>query len=207
MPWQSVDGWLDELASGTPTPGGGGAAALTAATGAALVSMVCQLTIGKPRYAEHEEKLRAVLTEATALRGQALELAEADARAFGTVIAAYRLAQATGEQKQARGEAIQAALAAAADVPLRVAALAAAVIRLAADIVDRSNVNVLSDVAVAAVTARAALEAAAINVEVNRAGLTGTGTRARLAGQLAAHTGAAAAADAVAAQVRVRLAG
>lgn len=202
-----LDGWLDELASGEPTPGGGAAAALTAATSAALISMVCNLTIGKPRYAEHEEKLRGVLAEATALRAQALELADADAAAFASVIAAYRLARETGEQKQARAETIQAALAGAADVPLRIAALAATVIRLAADIVDRSNVNVLSDVAVAALTARAAVEAAAVNVEVNLAGLTDTGMRARLAGQLAAHTGATAAADAVVAQVRVRIAG
>lgn len=202
-----LDGWLDELASGEPTPGGGAAAALTAATSAALISMVCNLTIGKPRYAEHEEKLRGVLAEATALRAQALELADADAAAFASVIAAYRLARETGEQKQARAETIQAALAGAADVPLRIAALAATVIRLAADIVDRSNVNVLSDVAVAALTARAAVEAAAVNVEVNLAGLTDTGMRARLAGQLAAHTGATATADAVVAQVRVRIAG
>lgn len=205
MPTQTVDAWLSELASASPTPGGGGAAAMTAAISAALIAMVCNLTIGKRGYAEHDEKLQAVLREADGLRVSALDLAEADARAFETLLAGYKLAKDTGEEKQIRARAIQAALAGAADVPLRVAEVAAAVIGLAGDIADRSNVNVLSDVAVAAITAGAALDAAIVNVEVNLAAIDDSALRARLADRLTTLAGAASDAQAVARAVRARI--
>ena len=205
MPTQTVDEWLSELASASPTPGGGGAAALTAAISAALISMVCNLTIGKRGYAEHEDKLREVLREADDLRARALGLAEADARAFEALMATYKLARDTGEEKQARAKAIQTALADAADVPLRIAELATAAARLARDIADRSNVNVLSDVAVAAVIAGAALDAAIVNVEVNLAAIEDSALRDRLAGQLATLSGAGPQAQAVARAVRARI--
>jgi formiminotetrahydrofolate cyclodeaminase len=205
VPWQPVDAWLSDLASGSPTPGGGGAAALSAATGAALVSMVCELTVGRPRYAEHEQRLREILAEASGLRERALELAGADARAFDTVIAAYRLPRDSEDAKRERESAIQAALASAAVVPVHVAEVAARVIGLAGELPGRCNPSVLSDVAVAAVTARAALDSAAINVEVNLASMHDAERRASLAGQLAAHAGAAAAAERIAAEVRTRI--
>jgi formiminotetrahydrofolate cyclodeaminase len=205
MPTQTVDEWLSELASASPTPGGGGAAALTAAISAALISMVCNLTIGKRGYTEHEDKLREVLREADGLRARALGLADADARAFEALMATYKLARDTDEEKQARAKAIQAALADAADVPLRIAELAAAAARLARDIADRSNVNVLSDVAVAAVTAGAALDAAIVNVEVNLAAIEDSALRDRLAGQLATLSAAGPQAQAVARAVRARI--
>lgn len=205
MPTQTVDAWLSELASASPTPGGGGAAAMTAAISAALIAMVCNLTIGKRGYAEHDEKLQAVLREADGLRVSALDLAEADARAFETLLASYKLAKDTDEEKQIRARAIQAALAGAADVPLRVAEVAAAVIGLAGDIADRSNVNVLSDVAVAAITAGAALDAAIVNVEVNLAAIDDSALRARLAARLTTLAGAASDAQAVTRAVRARI--
>jgi formiminotetrahydrofolate cyclodeaminase len=146
-----------------------------------------------------------VLREADGLRARALDLAEADARAFEAVLASYQLARTTDEEKQRRARAIQAALADAADVPLRVAELAAAVVGLAREIVDRSNVNVLSDVAVAAVTAGAALDAAIVNVEVNLAAIEDSALRARLAAQLTTLAGAASDAQAVARAVRARI--
>jgi formiminotetrahydrofolate cyclodeaminase len=201
----SVEDWLGELASESPTPGGGGAAGLIASTGAALVSMVCNLTIGKPKYAEHEEVLRRVLAEAGELRAAALELAEQDARAFDAVIAAYRLPRESEDQKAQRTAAIQAALLGAADVPLRTARLSADVIKLAAEIVDRSNVNVLSDVAVAAAAAVAALRAAKINVAVNLSGIEDAQARERLASALQEYLTAAERGEAVIAEVERRL--
>lgn len=146
-----------------------------------------------------------MLREADGLRARAVELAQADARAFETVMAAYKLARDTDEEKQARARAIQAALADAADVPLRVAGLAAAVIGLAGDIVGRSNVNVLSDVAVAALTAGAALGAAIVNVEVNLAGIDDSALRDRLLAQLVTLASAESDAQAVARDVRARI--
>ncbi|GAA3434702.1 cyclodeaminase/cyclohydrolase family protein [Kutzneria kofuensis] len=182
---QTIGGWLDELASGAPAPGGGAVAAMHAAMAAGLVSMVCELTVGRPKYAEHEPTMREVLALAGERRQAAVELAEADAEAFTAVTAAYRLPKATDEEKAARTAAIQEALVKAADVPLRTAALAGEVLELARRIRPGANVNVLSDVAVAAVSARAAMQAAAVNVAVNRASMTDVVARARLEAELA----------------------
>lgn len=201
----TLEDFLASLASAAPAPGGGAAAAMQAALGAALVSMVCNLTIGKARYAEHEPTMRRVLAEADAARGRALTLAAEDADAFGAVSAAYRLPRDTDADRADRGRAIQRALVHAADVPLRTAALAAAVVHLCADILDGANVNVLSDVGVAAASARAALESAALNVHVNLAGLTDAGTRTALAAQLDAHVSAVDAATDIVRAARNRI--
>jgi methenyltetrahydrofolate cyclohydrolase len=195
---QTVDAWLAELASDAPAPGGGAAAAMNAAVGAALVSMVCRFSAGQPAFAE-------VLVRADALRHEALSLAEQDAAAFGKVVAAYRLPKESDEAKRARTAAIQEALVGAAEVPLRVAALAAEVIGLAERILDGANANVLSDVAVAASSAQAALTAAVVNVEVNLAALHDTGQRSALAAALSAHAAASSDADAIVQSVRERM--
>lgn len=202
---QPIGGWLDELASAAPTPGGGAAAAMSAATGAALVAMVCNLTIGKPRYAEHEDAMRAALAEATSLRSDALRLADEDAAAFGAVSDAYKLPSASDEQKAARSSAIQEALVGAADVPLRTAALAADVIALAARVLPGANVNVLSDVAVAASSARAALDAGLVNVAVNVASMTDAARGSALTSSAERFAPALAEADRVVAEVRDRI--
>jgi formiminotetrahydrofolate cyclodeaminase len=202
---QTVGEWLDELASDAPAPGGGAAAAMNAALGAALVAMVCNLTIGKPRYAEHDQTMREALEQATALRGQALHLAAEDAEAFAAVAAAYKLSKDTDEANQTRTAAIQRALLRAADVPRRTAELAAAVIALAGRILDGANVNVLSDVAAAAASARAALEAARINVEINLAAMDDPARRTEIAVALSQHTSAVQAAEDTIAAVRERI--
>lgn len=202
---QTISEWLDELASPSPTPGGGAAAALLAGTGAALVGMVANLTIGNPRYAEHEAVMTAARDRAADLRVEAAGLAEADEAAFGAVIDAYRLPKGTPEEKAQRTAAIQRALAGAAGVPLRLAAVAAEIVRLAESILDGANANVLSDVAVAADAARAALTSAAVNVEVNTAALADRAAAAALGEELAVHLGAVALADKVSAAVRARI--
>ena len=168
----SLEQWLDDLASEAPAPGGGAAAALAAAAGAALVEMVCNLTVGKPAFAEHEERLIEARARAGARRAEALALADEDAEAFSAVIAAYRLPRETDEDKSARSAQIQAALAHAADVPRRTAVAAGDVLDLAESIVDRSNPNVISDVAAAAASARAALATAVVNIEINITSIT-----------------------------------
>jgi formiminotetrahydrofolate cyclodeaminase len=202
---QTLDGWLDDLASASPAPGGGAAAAVANAIAAALVSMVCNLTIGKPKFADVEPAMRDVLTEATTLRRESLGVAGDDAAAFDAVIAAYRLPRQTADEQAARTAAIQDALVAAAEVPLRLAGLAADVIALAERIVDDANPNVVSDVAVAASSARAALEAAVVNVEVNVASITDPERRGELTTRLADLDRSAAAADRVVRRVRDRL--
>jgi formiminotetrahydrofolate cyclodeaminase len=181
--------WLDRLGSAAPTPGGGGATALAASTAAALVEMVVNLTVGKTAYAEHEPYVRPIGVEARALRGRALELIAEDQTAFDQVMAAYGLPRDSAEDKTARDAAIQDATVAAAGPPMRVAQVAGRVIELAAALPGRSNRTVLSDVGVAASLAVAALESAAINVEVNLGALKDQGVRAELRKELDGYLG------------------
>lgn len=202
---QPIGSWLDDLASAAPAPGGGAAAAMNAAVGAALVSMVCNLTIGKPKYAEHEPIMREALDAATRLRAQAVQLADDDAAAFGAVTDAYKLPKETDADRTTRTAAIQAALVGAAAVPLRVAAVAAEIIELTGRVLPGANVNVLSDVAVAAASARAALDAAVINVEINLGAMKDEERRAGLRVEVDRHAAAAAAADDIVNAVRERI--
>jgi len=176
----SIEEWLDALASSAPAPGGGAAGAFAAAIAAALIEMATSLTIGKPAYAEHEAGLVAVHARAGDLRREALELVEEDATAFQRVIDAYRLPRETDDQRETRTRRIQEALVAAAEVPRRTATNASEAIELAARIVPWTNVNVVSDVAMAAASARAALVSALVNVEANRNGIDDVDVREEL---------------------------
>ena len=202
-----IGDWLDDLASESSAPGGGAAAALDAAVGAALISMVCNLTIGRPKYAEYDDTNKAALETATRLRAEALELAEADEAAFTKVTDAYKLPRATDEEKAARTAAIQASLIDAAGVPLRTAALCAEIISLAVKIEPGSNTNLISDVAVAAASARAALDSAALNVEINLGAMNDAANRDRIAAELKQYTAAMPDADAIVAKIRGRITG
>ena len=95
-----VDVFLDALASDAPTPGGGAVAALAGASGAALISMVCNLTIGRTGYEEAEERMRGVLDEAEASRTVLLDLADRDAAAFGSVMAAFKMPKETDAERR-----------------------------------------------------------------------------------------------------------
>jgi methenyltetrahydrofolate cyclohydrolase len=88
---QTIGSWVDDLSSSEPAPGGGAGAAMNAVVGASLIAMVCNLTIGRPRYAVHEEVMARTLAVAVDLRNRAVQLAEDDATAFGAVAAAYQL--------------------------------------------------------------------------------------------------------------------
>ena len=169
---EAIGSWLAALASSAPAPGGGAAAALEVAMGAALVAMVCNLTIGKPAFAEHEAGLTDVRDRAEELRKQATQLAAEDADAFSAVIAAYRLPKETDAERAERAARIQAALAVAADVPRRTAAAASEVLDLAERIVPDANPNVISDAGAAAGAARGALQTALLNIDANLASLT-----------------------------------
>ena len=168
---QPVQQFLDELASKAPTPGGGSAAAIMAAMGAALVSMVCNLTLGKKNYAAVEEEIKAVLARSEDLRIHLTEMVRADVEVFDQVMAAYGMPKANEEDKQVRGLAIQAALQAATDVPLACAKASAEVIELSRIVSAKGNKNVVSDAGVAVLAAYAALKSAALNVYVNVAAL------------------------------------
>jgi formiminotetrahydrofolate cyclodeaminase len=162
-----VEPFLDALASNKATPGGGSAAAILGAMGAALVSMICNLTIGKKKYAEVESELKDVLAKAEALRHRLTGMIEDDVKAFDAVMAAYGMAKETDTDKAARDKAIQAALKQATEVPMRCCQAAREVIDLAAIASDKGNLNVISDAGVGVLAAYAALRSAALNVFTN----------------------------------------
>lgn len=163
----TVVAYLDALASGAPTPGGGGAAALAGAMAAALISMVCHLTIGKQRYAEAEDEMRAVLDRSETLRAELTHLAEDDVAAFKRLSAAYKLPRVTEADIAIRRDAIQEALKRATEVPLRTARAAAALLPLCPPVAERGNQAAVSDVGVAVQLAHAAIRSALLNVEIN----------------------------------------
>jgi methenyltetrahydrofolate cyclohydrolase len=163
----SVESFLDALASSAATPGGGSAAAIMGGMGAALVSMVCNLTIGKKKYAEVEADMKDILAKAEDLRHRMTGAIQEDVRAFDTVMAAYGMPKETDSEKEARGETIQAALKQATEVPIRCCHLAREVIDLALVASEKGNLNVISDAGVGVLAAYAALRSAALNVYIN----------------------------------------
>lgn len=166
-----VDEFLDALASKSPTPGGGGGAALAGALAAALASMVCNLTVGKEKYAGVQDDILDLLAKSEDLRRRLTELVETDEAAYGVLSAAYKLPKDTGEQKQARTAAIQEALISATATPMEIARACVQVLSLCGPIAEKGNVSAVSDAGVAALLAEAGLRSAALNVLINLAAI------------------------------------
>jgi len=168
---KSVQTFIDELASKAPTPGGGSAAAVMGAQAAALISMVCNLTIGKPKYAEVEEDMRALLEKSEALRETLTGMIKVDVDVFDRLMATYGLAKDSDEEKAARSSAIQAVLKEATVVPLACARACAETIVLSRIAAEKGNIGVISDAGVAVMAGYGALKSAALNVYINAGGL------------------------------------
>ncbi len=187
----TVREFLEVLASSAPAPGGGAAAALVGAMGAALIEMTGNLTVGRPKFADVEQEAQRIVSAANETRHFFERAADEDARAFAGVSAAYKLPRERDAEKEARSAAVQTALGIAARAPLGVAGRAAELIDLAQQGVGVLNPAVVSDVMVGALLAYAALEGAGINVEVNLGALKDDALRQPLDQGLAeARTGA-----------------
>jgi len=163
----SLDGWIDELAGGSPVPGGGSAAALAGALGAALVAMVARLTIGRKAYPDAQTRATEILAEADRLRGELRRLVDEDALAYTAVSQAYKIPK----DDPTRPRAVDDALVGAARTPAEVAKRAARVLILAKDIERIGNKNAVSDARVAGALARTAIEGAVENIKVNVAAM------------------------------------
>ncbi|HHE55184.1 MAG TPA: methenyltetrahydrofolate cyclohydrolase [Caldithrix abyssi] len=164
---KSVQQFLDELASRQATPGGGSAAAIMGAQSAALTSMVCNLTIGKPRYAEVEEEMQALLLRSELLREQLTGMIKADVDVFDKLMACYGLSKDSDEEKAERSAQIQSVLKQATIVPLECAKACAEAIELSRIAADKGNTGVISDAGVAVMAGYSALKSAALNVYIN----------------------------------------
>ncbi len=162
-----LEQYLDQLASGEPIPGGGSAAALAGAMGAALLAMAARFTVGRPKYAEYEAVAARVIADADVTRRELQQLIEKDSEAFAGYGAAMALPRATDEETATRKAAIQAATLESAQIPLQIARHCARLLADAVELADNCNPNLVSDVAVAAHMAKAALDSAIINVRLN----------------------------------------
>ena len=159
--------FLTALASSAPAPGGGGGAAMAGALAAALASMVCNLTIGKEKFAAQECEVKALLQEAEQVRQDLLALVDDDAAVFNSFMACYKLPKTTDAEKAARTAAIRKAAKQAAEVPLAIAKASYKVLQLAHRLVIIGNPGVITDGACSALLARAALRCAEYNVRIN----------------------------------------
>ncbi|MGZ4309663.1 MAG: cyclodeaminase/cyclohydrolase family protein [Gaiellaceae bacterium] len=163
----TLAGFLEELASGAATPGGGCASALSGALAAGLVAMVARNTAGSEAFADRAASMDEITAEADGLRRSLEELVDSDAAAFEQVMTAFRLPKDTPEQKAERSRAIQDGYRAAVEPPVLVCRHALRVLELAALVAEQGSPNAVSDAGVAALLAASALDGAALNVEIN----------------------------------------
>lgn len=167
----TIQAFLDGLASKASTPGGGGAAAVSGAMGAALISMVANFTIGKKGYEDVENASKEILSRSEELRSKLTDVIKDDVDVFNRVMAAYGMPKETEDEKTVRSTEIQIALKEATDVPLHCARLCREVINLSQPIAEKGNKNVISDAGVAVLAGYAGLRSAALNVYINIGGI------------------------------------
>ncbi|MDQ3855662.1 MAG: glutamate formimidoyltransferase [Chloroflexota bacterium] len=163
----TLDEFIDDLASSSPAPGGGAASALVGCLAAALSSMVSNLTIGRPRYADVDLELRDAPAHSEQLRARLRHLMDDDEQAYSELMNRYRLPRETEEQVAHRQAAIEAGLRAAAEVPLSIARTCLELLETVATVADKGNANAVSDAGAAAILAQAAARASLLNVRTN----------------------------------------
>jgi glutamate formiminotransferase / formiminotetrahydrofolate cyclodeaminase len=159
--------FLNALASKNPTPGGGSAAAFTAAEGAALTAMVARSTLGKKKYEHVQKEMESIVIEADQLMCSLKNLISEDALSFESVLAAYKMPKGTGEQKNVRTTAIQRAILKAAEVPLETCRASLKVLRLIVLVSEKGNLNAITDAGTAALLSIAAISSAGANTKIN----------------------------------------
>jgi formiminotetrahydrofolate cyclodeaminase len=168
----SIGGFAELVAAGTPTPGGGSVAAYCGVLAASLGQMMCNITIGKPKYASSESRLKEIADQLERLSGRLRELIADDAASFEAVLGAYRLPKETEGEKAKRGALIQIAMQGAVDVPFETARRSFDVLKLLGELADIGTPSALSDVAVGAQLAKVAIRGASYNVNVNLGSLS-----------------------------------
>lgn len=164
---KSIDGFIEELSSKEPVPGGGGASALAGAIGASLASMVGNLTLGKKRYALVEQDILRLQHQTKELTDQLLNLIDQDAIAFLPLSKAYSLPSETLQEKQDKAKIMEAALNEACSVPIKIMEKAYEMLKLLSEYADKGSKIAISDVAVSSVMLRAAVTGASVNVYIN----------------------------------------
>ncbi len=168
----TIKSYLDELSSNSPTPGGGNVSAFCGALACSLGLMVCNLTIGKKKYAETENEMKEISIELEGFKNDFLKLADEDNKAFEQVMEAFRLPKETEDEKKTRSDRIESATIQAAAVPSRVIETCRTVIPFIKTIASKGNQNSLSDTGVAATLLKTSAEGAYQNVMINCSSLS-----------------------------------
>lgn len=163
----TIKRFLSELASSSPAPGGGSVAALAGALGAALSSMVCNLTLGKKNYEEVQAEIKNMLKASEQLRKSLTELIDKDTEAFNNVIRTFRMPKETENQKEKRNQAIQEGYKTAAKIPFETAKICEKILDIAKVVAEKGNQNSITDAAVSALMVKAGIESAVLNVNIN----------------------------------------
>ncbi len=176
--------FLDAVAGGNATPGGGSVSALVGSLGAALVEMVSNLTMKKKESEAEREQMKKMAEEARSYRESLSAAVSQDIQAYQAVMNAYVLPRDTDEEKKTRKEEIQRALRKAADPPLFTAATSLKLLKLCRRAVEEGNLNAITDGAVGALLADAALRGGVFNVLVNLSGLDDPKTVKKMKGEL-----------------------
>lgn len=159
--------YTDLLASSAAVPGGGGASALSGALAACLAQMVCNLTVGKKRYAEYEEDIKGILKELKEHTGNFYVLADRDAEVFEPLSKAYSLPSSTQEEAEYKSEVMEPLLANAAEVPMQIMEEAISMLDALLYLKEKGSRLAVSDVGVAVMLLRTALTGAMMNVKIN----------------------------------------
>lgn len=167
-----VEEYLDLLGSNAPAPGGGAAAAFSAAQGCALAQMVCELTKGRKKYAESQELAENASETLASLRSSLLSLMEEDAQGYQGFMDVLAMPKSSEDEIIYRKAAMEMALRECTKTPFRIMLLADEALQLVDTLVGRTNANAASDLACAALNLKSALQAAWLNVRVNTASLS-----------------------------------
>ena len=168
---ESIEGFLNRLSSSAPTPGGGGAGALSGAVGCALGRMVCALTLGRKKYAAVQEEMASLEERFGLIQEEFLQLADQDETVFSAFMEALKLPKDTEEEKMIRKKAVDAALLSATEVPLSVMEKAVAALREVVSAAQKGNKNAVSDAGAASHMLLSALETGGENVRINLASM------------------------------------
>jgi methenyltetrahydrofolate cyclohydrolase len=159
--------YLEDAAGDKPAPGGGSVSACAGALGAALVSMVCNLTRGREKFADVETEMTTLVAASEAARRRLEQLLQEDTTAYNGVITAFKMPKETAEEQAARSQAIQDGLIIAADVPLEICRVAVEVCRLSKVAAGLGNPQAVTDAGIGAILGEAAVVGAALNVRIN----------------------------------------
>ncbi|MGN0193830.1 MAG: cyclodeaminase/cyclohydrolase family protein [Pseudoramibacter sp.] len=168
---QSCEAFIDVLASKSPTPGGGGAAAMAGALGSALGMMYLNLSVGKPKYQAYEAEFQAKLKDLDAIKAQLLSCVDEDAEAFDPLAKAYRMPRETESERAAYERVLEAALYKACSVPEKIMNLCSEAMDVIEYVAEKGSVLAKSDAAAAMILCIAAMNAAHLNILINTASM------------------------------------